>query len=140
MAASAKNFDWKSLGFDFGNWEDKKLWSLDLPVIEIDIKDLMWHFDVPYWPNDSDDRWTITPWNVINHDKESKNEQIKIEKAELIYPIDLFENKGKLLVLDGLHRLVKAYKKGEIRIKARIIPREKLPEIIVSDHFELPDC
>jgi hypothetical protein len=53
----------------------------------------------------------------------------KIEKADTSYPIDIMENKGRWLILDGLHRLVKLYEQGEKTVKVRIIPRKKIPEI-----------
>ena len=135
----SNNFDWNTVGLDFGNWEEEKIWALQLPIVEMDIKELLWHFDAPWWPNDNGERWTITLWDVIHQNEGSKNEQIKMEKADLSYPIDILENKDKWLVLDGLHRLVKAYKRGQKKISVRIIPRERLPEIITGDPIELPD-
>jgi hypothetical protein len=40
------------------------------------------------------------------------------------------ENKGRWLILDGLHRLMKLSVEGEEKVKVRIIPREKIPEIL----------
>lgn len=135
----AKAFDWKSIGLDFGNWEEEKIWALELPVVEIDINDLIWHFDAPWWPDDRGERWMVTPWDVINQVKGTTSEQKNMEKSDLDFPIDVLENKGRLLILDGIHHLVKAYKQGDKKIKARVIPRERLSEIIVSDEIELPD-
>lgn len=135
----AKKFDWDSIGFDFGNWEDEKIWALDLSVIEMNITDLIWHFDAPFWPNDNGERWAVTPWDVINQKERTLNERKNIENADLKYPLDILKNKGRWLILDGIHRLAKAYKQGCVKIKVRIIPREKLPLIIVSDSIELPD-
>lgn len=81
----------------------------------------------------------VTPWDVIRQIEGTLNEQSNIEKADLNFPIEVLEHRDRLLILDGVHRLVKAYKQGDKKIKARIIPREKLPEIIVSDEVELPD-
>ncbi|HBU06722.1 MAG TPA: hypothetical protein DEB09_01435 [Candidatus Magasanikbacteria bacterium] len=139
MTVSAKKFDWDNVGLDFGNWDEEKIWALDLPIVEIDINELLWHFDAPWWPNDKGERWTITPWDVINQFGESKNEQTKMEKADFNYPIDILKNKGKWFVLDGLHRLVKLYKHGHKKVKVRIFPRERLPEIHVDDPIELPN-
>lgn len=139
MKKYKKNFDWNSVGLDFGNWEEEKIWALKLPVVEMNIKELLWHFDAPWWPNDNGERWTITLWDVIRQNEGSKNEQMKMEKAKLLYPIDILENKGRWLVLDGLHRLAKAYKHGQEKIKVRIIPRERLSEVLTGDPIELPD-
>jgi hypothetical protein len=136
---SAKNYNWDNVGLDFGNWDEEKIWALQLPVIEMEIKELLWHFDAPWWPNDNGERWTITPWDVLHKIQGSLDEQIKIEKADLSYPIDILENKGRWLILDGIHRLTKAYKKRQEKIMVRIIPRERLSEILTGDPIELPD-
>lgn len=134
-----REYDWSSVGLDFGNWEDEKLWSLELPTEELNIKDLIWHFDAPFWPNDNAEKWTVTPWDVINQKNGTESEQQKMEDADLSYPIDILENHGKWLVLDGLHRLAKAYKQGQSNVKVRIVPRERLPEILSGEPVELPE-
>lgn len=53
----------------------------------------------------------------------------KIRNADMQYPLDVMPNKGKLLLLDGLHRLAKAYISGTKEISIRIIPRSRIPEI-----------
>jgi len=134
-----KIFDWSTVGLDFGNWDEEKIWKLELPVVEMDIKELVWHFDVPFWPNDSDERWAVSPWDVINKSEGTNNEQSKMQKADLSYPIDIFENKSKWLVLDGLHRLAKAYKQGQEKVSVRIVPKERFLEIRINDPIELPN-
>ncbi|OGH94285.1 MAG: hypothetical protein A2538_01845 [Candidatus Magasanikbacteria bacterium RIFOXYD2_FULL_41_14] len=139
MFMTAKKYDWQSVGFDFGNWDEAKIWVLDLPEQEMDIKELLWHFDAPWWSNDSDERWTITPWDVINETEDCKKEQKNMLEADLSYPIDILENHNKFLILDGIHRLTKAYKLGYTKIKVHIIPRESLSKIITDEPIELPD-
>lgn len=139
MEESEKKFDWDSVGLDFGCRDDEKLWALELPVTEMSIQELLWHFDVPFLPNDHNERWTLTPWDVIHEVDDSKNEQSRLDGADLVYPIDILENKGRWLVLDGLHRLAKAYKMGYKAVKVRIIPRDRLPEVLINEPIELPD-
>ncbi len=133
-----KNFDWQSIGFDFGNWEEELIWSLDLPVEEVDIKDLLWHLDIPYWDNDSHQRWSVSPSDVINKETGTMAEQKRVENVDLRYPIELFENNGKIFILDGLHRLTKSYIQGKKIINARLIPKERFSEIASIHPFELP--
>ena len=38
----------KDVGFDFG-WVEEKVWKLDIPIEEMDIKELDWHFEIPFW-------------------------------------------------------------------------------------------
>lgn len=49
--------------------------------------------------------------------------------SDLKYPLDLMPNKGRLLLLDGLHRLAKSYLMGKKEVSVRIIPRSRIPEI-----------
>ena len=53
---------------------------------------------------------------------------IRIEKADLSFPIDLGLNSrvDKLVPFDGLHRMCKAKMLGMKKIKCRIIPIEKV--------------
>lgn len=133
-----KKFDWSTVGLDFGNWEEEKLWALELPTEKISIQELLWLFEVPFWENDSGARYVVTPWDVINGKEGATKERMQVEKADLSYPIDIFKNHGKWLVLDGLHRLVKAHQLGIEEVEVRVVPRDKLPDI-ASDHpIELP--
>lgn len=47
-------------------------------------------------------------------------------KADMKYPIDIMRNKGRWLILDGLHRLMKAYLLGMKKVRVRKIPRTKV--------------
>ena len=134
----AAPFDWNSVGLDFGNWEEEKLWALDLPVQEMDVEKLLWHLDIPYWGNDALDRWTVTPRDVMNRKDGTELEQAKTDKADISFPIDLYENKGKLFVLDGLHRLVKLITQGKRLVNVRIVPKDRFPEIASEHPIELP--
>ena len=118
----------KDVGFDF-DWDSKKVWELDIPITEMDIKELVWHFDIPFWELEDTDEYNLKPQSVINNEYGTKEHREKIEQADTTYPIDIMHNKGRWLILDGLHRLVKLYESGVKIIKVRIIPRDKIPEI-----------
>lgn len=119
----------KEAGLDF-YWDPERVWKLDFPVEEMDIDDLIWHFDVPFWEKDDTDDWNLTPWEVIRKIPGSNEHQKKVEEAGLSYPIDIMENKGLWRILDGLHRLVRAYQLGYKKVKVRKIPKDKIPEIL----------
>lgn len=134
-----KEFDWEKVGLDFGNWSEEKLWALEEPVSEIEIGELTWHFDVPFWENDDGVRWTVSPWDVIKKAPGSQKELARVTAASLDYPIDILFNKDRWLVLDGLHRLVKAHLQGQKLIKVRKIPRDRLPDILINEPIEMPE-
>lgn len=103
-----------------------KLRKLPLPIVNIDIKKLIWHFDMPVWEKDKTDDWNLTPWEVIRKKKGTAGHQKRVQKTELKYPIVVTRYRSKYVVLDGVHRLVKAYMNDEKKMKAKIIPRKHL--------------
>ena len=119
----------KEVGFDF-NWSEEKVWSLDIPVETISLKELEWHLEVPFWST-MDGYYNLKPSDVISFPKRYQEEYHKIMKSNLSYPIDIMANKGRWLILDGLHRLAKAKILNKKKIKVRKIPRNKIPEIVI---------
>ncbi len=103
-----------------------KLRELPLPVVEVPLKKLIWHFDMPVWAKDDTDDWNLTPWDVINNKPGSTIHRQRMDEADLSYPIILTEYKSRLVALDGVHRLVKAYLQNQKKISAKIIPSEFL--------------
>jgi hypothetical protein len=117
----------KQVGFDF-EWEEEKVWKLHVPVEEMDINELTWHFDIPFhWHGGQ--VYILKSKEVIDNPDKYKEEYERIMKAELKYPIDIMQNKGRWVILDGLHRLIKAYIQGSKLVRVRKIPRDMIPEI-----------
>ncbi len=103
-----------------------KLRELPLPVVEIPLEELIWHFDMPVWAKDGTEDWNLTPWQVIHGEKGSDTHQKRVAQADTIYPIIVTPYKDRLVILDGVHRLVKTYQSGYKTIKAKMIPEEYL--------------
>ena len=97
-----------------------------LPIIEIDIENLVWHFDMPVWAKDGTDDWNLTPLEVINKGTGTSVHQKRVVDADTTYPIIVTDYRSRLVILDGVHRLVKVYMGREKKIKAKIIPMEYL--------------
>lgn len=138
MNTDPKKFDWNIVGLDFGNWEDEKIWALDMPVSEMEVSELEWHLDCPFWESDNGERYTVTPRQVIEKFEGTTKEQEKVKQADTKYPIDIYFNKDKWLILDGLHRLVKLYAGGADKVNVRIISEDKLPLILSGEPIEMP--
>lgn len=118
----------QEVGFDF-DWDEKKVWKLEIPETEMSIQELTWHFDISFlWEKEG--AYNLTPREVMNDPGAHKGEYHRTMKADMKYPIDIMENKGRWLILDGLHRLMKVAIFGEKSVKVRIIPRDKIPEIL----------
>ena len=117
----------KDVGFDF-SWNEKDVWKLEAPVTEIDVKELVWHLDIPFmWENGG--YYNLKPQAVLDNPTQHQTEYDRTLRSDLSHPIDVMENKGRLTILDGLHRLMKTVILGQEKIKARIIPRTEIPKI-----------
>lgn len=117
----------EDVGFDF-SWSEEKVWALDIPVDEMDIGELTWHFDVPFlWEKGVYD---LKPQDVINNPDAHKKEFERTMKADLAHPIDIMENKGRWLILDGLHRLMKSSIQGKKKVRVRKVSRDFIPKIL----------
>lgn len=115
------------VGFDF-SWDEKKVWVLDEPVTNMSVADLAWHFDTPFW-NEGDDIYNLTPREVYENPGSHPVEWERIQRADTSHPLDVMENKGRWLLLDGLHRLTKLFLEGATEVKVRVIPRSRISEI-----------
>ena len=117
----------ENIGFDF-HWDEEKVWTLDVPIEEMSISELEWHFDIPFW-NKPNGYYDLTPNEVINNPNQYQDEFKRTMNADLKHPLDIMFWKNNWLLLDGLHRLVKAKQLGMDKIKVRKISKEYIPLI-----------
>ena len=121
----------KDVGFGF-SWDEKKVWALNYPPEEMNIDELTWHFDIPFhWHGG--EVYNLKSREVIENPEKYRDEHERTMRADLSHPIDIMENKGRWLILDGLHRLMKSYIKGEKKVMVRKIPRERIPDITTEE-------
>lgn len=113
----------EDVGFDI-YVNTQKLRDLPLPIEEVDIQDLTWCFDYPVWEKDGTDDWNLTPWEVIKNDVGTAEHRKKVDEVDMQYPIVIISNKDKWIVLDGIHRLVRAYELGNKTIKVKKLSKE----------------
>ena len=114
-------------GLDF-DWDEKDVWKLNYPTEEMNINVLEWHFEVPFWDY-NDGTYNLTPNEVIENKEKYKEQYDRIMASNIDYPIDIMENKGRYVILDGLHRLTKCKILGYEKIKVRVIPRKEIKTI-----------
>lgn len=103
-----------------------KLRELNVPIFDFAIEKLVWNFDLPLWDKDGTDDWNLTPREVINKIPDSSTHRQRIVEADLQFPILLTEKNNKWLIIDGAHRLVKAFEAGQKTIKAKIFTTEQI--------------
>lgn len=113
--------------FDLPFWRDnEKLWALEVETEKINIDELLWMLEIPFW-EDGEGNIVITPQEVIDNMDQFPYHRDKVINADTSHAIDIMKNKkGNWCILDGLHRLVKLHLNKESEILVRKIP----PEII----------
>ena len=103
-----------------------KLRELPLPIVEINMKELTWHLDMPVWEKDETNDWNLTPREVIKKECGSAGHQKKIEVADVSFPILVARYNARYVILDGIHRLVRLFLQGQKKVKTKIVPTEYL--------------
>jgi hypothetical protein len=117
------------VGFDF-DWSDEKVWNLPgVATTSVPVSVLDWHLDTPFWDYEGEN-YCLSPRQVLDDPGQYGEHASRIKNAQLNYPIDVMkDSRGKLTILDGLHRFVKAMSDGQSQVTVREIPRSRIPEI-----------
>lgn len=108
-------------------WDVRRLIRLsqDLPVQNIALTTIS-EIDEPHWYSEEGD--TPTCRSLLQHMQ-------LIEEADLAFPI-ILDHDGR--VMDGMHRVCKAIRQGESRIKAVRFSKTPEPDFVDCDPKTLP--
>lgn len=104
------------------DWNVADLWALDLPVQTIPLDPLLWHLDVPVWPDDAGRPYRVTPRAVIADPARHPTEHRRVLAADPAFPIEVIDRGGRLMILDGIHRLTQLWSRGASGISVRHVP------------------
>jgi hypothetical protein len=110
-------------------WDSDKLQRLPLPVGTATVDSLRWHLHLPYWCHDGKP-FRVTPTQV-KADPACYQEQYKrTMAADLGYPLVLLYRNSRWVILDGVHRLLKADVFGLSHVRVQRLPATMLPLIL----------
>lgn len=104
------------------DWSVRTLWALDLPEQTLPRHHLDWHLDSPVWPDSAGRPYRVTPRQVIENKSENAAEFARVEAADLAYPIEAILLGNRWMILDGIHRLTKAWRAGQTVMTVRVVP------------------
>jgi hypothetical protein len=111
-------------------WTRERLWRVDLPAEPIDVERFQWILDLPMWRHRGVP-FTLSPSAVLREPAAYPDHSVRIEAADLGFPIHVTPWQGNLIVLDGLHRLAKARSLGILVVSAKVLP-ESAQRLIVT--------
>ena len=109
-------------------WNIRKLHRLDLPVQPVAVDDLAWLFSLPLW-QDNGARFQVSPAQVRADPARFPDHMRRVMASDLEHPIHLVEHNGRLVVLDGYHRLLKAAIQSVAHIDAMVLSPQDLQSI-----------
>jgi hypothetical protein len=112
-------------------WELDRLLTLDLPVEEVAVRDLVWLLDLPFWREDGE-LFVLTPNQVRARPDVHVEQWARTLRADLDSPVHITERHGRWVIVDGVHRLLKATIVGRDTMPARRVPESVLPLIAAA--------
>jgi len=119
------------------SWDRARLHALQLPIHQVALDDLRWQLDLPWW-RDGERYFAVRPTDVHREPGRYPTHWLRTQNADLAYPIDLLES-GRYVVLDGVHRLLKAALAGRTTISARIVSvRSFVEHVMDTDQGSAP--
>jgi len=115
------------------HWDQERLWQAGRPVTDVLVSELRWLYDLPWWRGEhGDDRWfRVTPRAVLDDRGGFAEHARRIEQANLARPLHAIRRRGRLVVLDGLHRLVKADLDHRASVEVVLLDAGDLGSILV---------
>ena len=111
------------------DWDVEALWALDLPVEDMPISELEWHLDVPIWPDETGAPYSATPRQVLDDPVTHAVEFERINAASMRYPLEVLVHKGRVMILDGVHRLANACRSGDELVRVRRVPQDAVTRL-----------
>lgn len=113
------------------HWDLALLHSLDLPVVELRVAELAWHLQLPFWLRDGRP-FQVTPLEVAADPELHAEQYARTLAADLRYPLDVVRRiDGRITILDGVHRLLRAHLNGLESVQARILEWDAVDSIAV---------
>jgi hypothetical protein len=100
------------------DWDVEALWALDLPARAFPMSRLEWMLDIPAFGFEGKP-YCLTPRDVLRQPYRYADEYRRTHTASLLFPIEIIWFRRRWLILDGVHRMMRAHELGHDEIMAR---------------------
>ena len=119
-------------------WSRDQLWALALPARSMPLQTLQSVFQVPLWRGEDGTPFATRPDDVLAAPERYPSQFDRMLQANLAYPVDITRWRGAWIVLDGVHRLLKAAHLGLAEVAAREVPCELYAAFAVTPQAVSP--
>lgn len=114
-------------------WSQRKLWTTDVPHTLVELKDVDWILSFPVWYCDPHP----VPADLIKDPTLDAEHWRRVMAANLSFPVHVMKWNGRLVILDGIHRLIQAKIRGIPKLLGKILTKEHVFEILPdAEDFE----
>jgi len=114
----------RGIFFDF-LWDEPSVWALPTQAEEVPLREVAWHLDLPVWSTvPGQPRFDLRPHTVLLHPERWPGHWRLIHDAQVEYPLEMLENGGRWVLLDGYHRLCRLVLEGAGTVRVRRHPEE----------------
>jgi hypothetical protein len=108
-------------------WENKKIWRLEARREIVATRDLAWHLDYPFMSSGPPSPlFDLEPREVLRRPGDFPEHWRRVTAADLAFPIAVSDFGGRIVILDGIHRLIKAVDAGLHALECQFVSREQL--------------
>ena len=112
------------LDFD---WDREAVWALDIATTRIPREQLDWHLDLPFWSSvRGEARFDVRPREVLDTPNRWPRHTERIDRCDLACPLDVMHHRGRVCVMDGLHRLACMFREHRRTASVRFVPRSRV--------------
>ena len=109
------------------HWDLDRLLELDLPRAMVATSDYEWMLDIPMWRDERGIWFTVTPNQVRTEPDRHPTQWDRTLRADLEVPIHITQREGRSVIIDGIHRLLKAVISGQGSLPARVVKVDDWP-------------
>lgn len=113
------------------HWDLERLHALSLPEQDVSTADLKWHLELPLWAAGGVP-FQVSPAEVAAGPSKHAEQWRRTMAADLGYPLDAYlAAAGRLTILDGVHRLLRAVMEGRTTLRVRVLHPKAFDDIAV---------
>jgi len=112
-------------------WDQQKLWAIECPTRDVPTGELAWMLELPWW-RDGERYFAVRPIDVAADPARHCAQHARTLAADLDYPLVGTTMEDRLVLLDGIHRLLKARLLGIPTVRVRVVPADRIDELRIA--------
>jgi hypothetical protein len=115
----------------------KEMWDSDKETQEVNIDQLKWNLEFPWWETYEGVPYNLSPKEVLADIDKYPIHKDRINNADMSYPLILVQTKqNRWLIFDGMHRFLKEILDGKKTVSCQKFTIKEMEEYIPDSHMK----